>query len=106
MARTVYHLRKDHVPSHDSGAAEDHHRFRKRALQHLQKKAATLGSQLSPAEPMPQELELFLSSAWFGGYAGRHWYSTSGADSGAGLRPNLTARNPWRSYSARAATFA
>ena len=31
-----------------------------------------------------------------GGY-GRQWYSTSSADSGGGLRPNLTAWNPWRS---------
>ena len=31
-----------------------------------------------------------------GGY-GRQWYSTSGADSGGGLMPNLTALKPWRS---------
>jgi len=31
-----------------------------------------------------------------GGY-GRQWYSTSSADSGGGLMPNLTAWNPWRS---------
>ena len=28
---------------------------------------------------------------------GRQWYSTSGADSGGGLMPNLTAWKPWRS---------
>ena len=37
---------------------------------------------------------------------GRQWYSTSGADSGGGLMPNVTAWKPWRSYSVRAATFA
>ena len=64
-------------------------------------------------EPRPmagatQERKLWVvgSTAWLGGYAGRQWYSTSGADSGAGLRPNLTARKPWRSYSARAVKFA
>ena len=45
------------------------------------------------------------SAETLGGY-GRQWYSTSGADSGGGLMPNVTAWNPWRSYSVRAATFA
>lgn len=49
MARTVYHLRKDRVPSHDIGAAAYNKRFRERALQYLQKKAAQLGYTLSPA---------------------------------------------------------
>jgi transposase len=49
MARTVYHMLKDHVPYHDIGAAEYNKRFRERELQHLQKKAAKLGYQLSPA---------------------------------------------------------
>ena len=61
MARTGYHMLTDHVPYHDLGAAEYNKRFRERELQHLQKQAATLGYQLSPAEPIPQELELFLS---------------------------------------------
>ena len=47
MARTVYHMLKDHVPYHDIGATEYNKRFRER--QHLQKKAAKLGYQLSPA---------------------------------------------------------
>jgi hypothetical protein len=49
MARTVYHLLKDHVPSHDIGAAEYNKRFRERELQYLQQKAAQLGYQLSLA---------------------------------------------------------
>ena len=49
MARTVYHMLKDHVPYHDIGATEYNKRFRERELQHLQKKAAKLGYQLSPA---------------------------------------------------------
>ena len=40
---------KDHVPYHDIGATEYNKRFRERELQHLQKKAAKLGYQLSPA---------------------------------------------------------
>jgi hypothetical protein len=47
IARTVYHMLKDHVPYHDSGAAEYHKRFRERELQYLQKKAAKLGYKLS-----------------------------------------------------------
>jgi hypothetical protein len=55
MARTGYHRRQDQVPSHDLGAAEYHKRFRERERQHVQKKAAQLGDQRSPAEPIPQE---------------------------------------------------
>lgn len=47
IARTVYHMLKDHVPYHDIGAVEYNKRFRARALQHLQKKAAKLGYKLS-----------------------------------------------------------
>jgi transposase len=47
IARTVYHMLKDHVPYHDIGAAEYHKRFHERALQSLQKKAAKLGYKLS-----------------------------------------------------------
>jgi transposase len=49
IARTVYHMLKDRVPSYASGAAEYNKRFRERELQYLQKKAATLGYTLSPA---------------------------------------------------------
>jgi transposase len=49
IARTVYHMLKERVPYHDIGAAEYNQRFRERALQYLQKKAAKLGSTLSPA---------------------------------------------------------
>jgi transposase len=48
IARTVYHMRKDQAPYHDIGAAAYTKRFRERALQYLQKKAAKLGSTLSP----------------------------------------------------------
>jgi len=48
MARTVSHMRKERVPSHDSGAAAYHKRFRERALKSLQKKAAQLGYTLAP----------------------------------------------------------
>jgi len=34
MARTVYHMRKDRVPSHDIGAAEYNQRFRERELKY------------------------------------------------------------------------
>jgi hypothetical protein len=49
IARTVYHMRKERVPSHDIGAAEYNQRFRERELKYLQKKAAKLGYTLSPA---------------------------------------------------------
>jgi hypothetical protein len=49
IARTVYHLLKERVPSNDLGAAEYNQRFREREIQYLQKKAATLGYTLSPA---------------------------------------------------------
>jgi hypothetical protein len=49
IARTVYHMLKDRVPYQDIGAAEYHKRFRERALQYLQKKAAKFGYQLSLA---------------------------------------------------------
>jgi len=48
LARIVYHLLKDRVPSHDIGAAEYTQRFRTRAMHYLQKKAAKLGCTLSP----------------------------------------------------------
>jgi hypothetical protein len=40
---------KQRVPYHDSGAAEYHHRCRERELHYVQKKAAKLGYQISPA---------------------------------------------------------
>jgi transposase len=49
IARTVYHLLKYRVPSHDIGAAEYNQRFRERELKYVQKKAAKLGYTLSPA---------------------------------------------------------
>lgn len=49
IARTVYHMLKHRVPYHDIGAAEYNQRFRERELHYLQKKAAKLGYQLSPA---------------------------------------------------------
>ena len=52
MARTVYHMRKDRLPSHDIGATEYHHRFRERELQYVQKKAAKLGYTLALASPL------------------------------------------------------
>ena len=52
IARTVYHMLKDRVPSHDSGAAEYHQRFRERELKYLQKKAAKLGYTLALASPI------------------------------------------------------
>ena len=48
IARTVSHLLKNQVPYHDSGAAAYTQRFREREMQYLQKKAAQLGSTLSP----------------------------------------------------------
>jgi hypothetical protein len=50
MARTGYHLLTDRVPYHDIGATESTKRFRERALQYLQKKAAKLGYTLSLAD--------------------------------------------------------
>lgn len=50
IARTVYHILKDRVPSHDLGAAEYTKRFRERELQYVQKKAAKLGYKLSLAD--------------------------------------------------------
>jgi transposase len=47
IARTVYHMRKEHVPYQDIGAAEYNKRFRERELKYLQKKAAKLGYTLS-----------------------------------------------------------
>ena len=52
MARPVYHMRKDLLPSHDIGAAEYNHRFRERELQYLQKKATKLGYTLALASPL------------------------------------------------------
>ena len=52
IARTVYHMLKHLVPYHDIGAAEYTQRFRERALQYLQKKAAKLGYTLSCASPI------------------------------------------------------
>jgi hypothetical protein len=54
------------------------------------------GSEPHPIAGATQERTLWGvgSTAGLGGYAGRQWYSTSGADSGGGLKPNLTARNP------------
>jgi hypothetical protein len=49
IARPVYPMRKDRVPSHDIGAAEYNQRFRERELQDLQKQAAKRGYTLSPA---------------------------------------------------------
>jgi hypothetical protein len=49
IARTVYHMLKDHVSYHDIGAAEYNKRFRERELQYLQKQAAQLGYTLSLA---------------------------------------------------------
>jgi hypothetical protein len=49
IARTVYHMLKHRVPSHDSGAAAYNQRFREREMQYLQQKAAKLGYQLVPA---------------------------------------------------------
>jgi hypothetical protein len=49
MARMVYHMLKDRVPYDDIGAAEYNKRFRERAFQALQKKAAKLGYKLSLA---------------------------------------------------------
>ena len=49
MARTVYHMLKDHVPYHDIGAAEYNKHFREREVQYLQKKAAKLGYKLALA---------------------------------------------------------
>jgi hypothetical protein len=49
IVRTVYHMLKHRVPYHDIGAAEYNQRFRERELHYLQKKAAKLGYQLSPA---------------------------------------------------------
>jgi hypothetical protein len=49
IARTVYHMLKEHVPYHDIGAAEYNKRFRERELQYVQKKAAKLGYKLSLA---------------------------------------------------------
>ena len=37
-----------------------------------------------------------MNAETLGGY-GHQWYATSGADSGGGLMPNLTARKPCRS---------
>jgi hypothetical protein len=48
IACTVYHMLTERVPSHDIGAAEYNKRFRERELKYLQKKAAKLGSTLSP----------------------------------------------------------
>lgn len=62
IARTVYHLLIDRGHSHDSGAAESHNRFRERERQSWQKKAAKLGSTLSPASQIMPEPELFLST--------------------------------------------
>ena len=49
MARTVYHMLTDRGPYDDIGAAEYNKRFRERAFQALQKKAAKLGYKLSLA---------------------------------------------------------
>jgi hypothetical protein len=49
IARTVSHMLKHRVQYHDIGAAEYTQRFRERALQYVQKKAAKLGYTLSPA---------------------------------------------------------
>ena len=50
IARTVYHMLQERVPSHDIGAAEYNKRFRERELTYLQKKAARLGYTLSLAD--------------------------------------------------------
>jgi hypothetical protein len=50
--------------------------------------------QARPKVGAQRTLEGVGSRAGLGGYSGRQWYSTSGADSGGGLRPNLTALNP------------
>jgi hypothetical protein len=50
IARTVYHRLKERVPYDDIGTAEYNKRFRERALQYLQQKAAKLGYQLSLAD--------------------------------------------------------
>lgn len=49
IARTVYHMLTHRVPYHDLGAAEYNQRFREREMHYVQKKAAQLGSKLSPA---------------------------------------------------------
>ena len=59
-------MRKHRGPYHDIGAAEYHQRFRERALQYLQKKAAKLGYTLSLASPIIRQPELFLSTRLFG----------------------------------------
>ena len=73
MARTVYHMRKDRVSSHDIGAAEYNQRFRERELKYLQKKAAKLGSTLSLASPITPQSELFLSKRLLGNPASVHY---------------------------------
>jgi hypothetical protein len=49
IARTVYHMLKHRVPSHDIGAEDYNQRFRERELQYLQKKASKLGYTLALA---------------------------------------------------------
>ena len=49
IARTVSHLLKPRRQYHDIGAAEYTQRFREREIYYLQKKAAQLGSTISPA---------------------------------------------------------
>lgn len=49
IAPTVSHMLRDRLPYSDIGAAEYNKRFRERELKSLHKKAAKLGSTLSPA---------------------------------------------------------
>jgi transposase len=70
IARTVYHLLKDRGHYHDIGAAEYHNRFREREMPYWQKKAAKLGSTLSPASQIMPEPELFLSTTMLGARLG------------------------------------
>ena len=89
MARTVYHLRKDRDLYDDIGAAAYNSRFRARAFQALQKKAATLGYKLSVVGPIDAQPELFLSRAWFGAVWARN------TDCGLDLPLLSTCTAPW-----------
>src|SRR5262249_50654621 len=71
IARTVYPMLQQRVPSHDIGAEESHPRFRERELQYFQKTTAKLGYTLALASLIRRQPELFLSTPLFGHALGR-----------------------------------